>query len=671
MNTGSSSHCIKCARPKAKQVVAAQPKLSFAQLRGLVAAPAMPLTDAEWTELEAQLEKRFQAAVAPAPVRVKRAATVRAVMLQEELAGEEERPSASRPAPSSSSSATKKRLTGKGERKGLEKELCSVCMEPFALREVLLTSCCHLFHRSCLQSFENFQKANDRALQCPICRKEAYEKRLTRQAAKFYILQSARRLQAAWRGHRVRQAFYHMRRQLYLGAGAAAGAEGERAAAAHGAAAAGRWLTPEAVTAAVAAGLDPSRKQAFMAEALGDLSSRLKATETGRQKKRDEMMKELDDSVAASRKAVAAAEEAAARRRQQRAEELAALTRRMEAAIRGEGMGGGSGSGSGGGSGGGGSGMRSSSGTSNSAAASGGGISASAAVPSSTRLPTDASAGNAAFAIAAHAMSSGASHHHLSLSALTAEGLRLLDQLVDRAASRSAAASAVTASRASALSGRFVGAAAGGAGGKAVTPAASAHPLTPTEWVERRAAAVSRGAAEWLPCKRGSAAGAEATGRETAAAAGAAVGTAGKQGHCRAAGDCPICLTALGRGEDGEEGGDGCCCASSADGHLHADSCSDVLLSCSHIFHSQCIASLEAFASGAREGSSNASGSSGSRSLCWSPTTGKHVEAAASTTSDAAAAGQGFGATTLVPPAGSRCPVCRAHYVRTALSACQ
>lgn len=45
---------------------------------------------------------------------------------------------------------------------------CPICMEGFRQGHEVLLSCSHIFHRSCLRSFENFIGTGE--LSCPICR---------------------------------------------------------------------------------------------------------------------------------------------------------------------------------------------------------------------------------------------------------------------------------------------------------------------------------------------------------------------------------------------------------------------------------------------------------------------------------------------------------------------
>ncbi|TPP62334.1 hypothetical protein FGIG_09055 [Fasciola gigantica] len=51
---------------------------------------------------------------------------------------------------------------------------CPICLEDFGLQSVVLLSCTHLLHKTCLRSFENF--CNKYC--CPVCRQNYHEKRV-------------------------------------------------------------------------------------------------------------------------------------------------------------------------------------------------------------------------------------------------------------------------------------------------------------------------------------------------------------------------------------------------------------------------------------------------------------------------------------------------------------
>jgi hypothetical protein len=54
---------------------------------------------------------------------------------------------------------------------------CPICMEGFNRGYEVLLSCSHMYHRTCLQSFEKFMKSAERS--CPICRTTNYQKKIT------------------------------------------------------------------------------------------------------------------------------------------------------------------------------------------------------------------------------------------------------------------------------------------------------------------------------------------------------------------------------------------------------------------------------------------------------------------------------------------------------------
>ena len=118
------------------------PALTLAQRYGLVAAPAPKLSKDEWREVQAQSARR------------------------------------------------------EDERHG-----CPICREDFKAEDQVLLSCSHIFHKACLRSFEKFSKQRV----CPICRAEEYQKKLVRDAAEKYRHRCATRIQAAYRGYRIRR----------------------------------------------------------------------------------------------------------------------------------------------------------------------------------------------------------------------------------------------------------------------------------------------------------------------------------------------------------------------------------------------------------------------------------------------------------------------------------
>jgi len=83
---------------------------------------------------------------------------------------------------------------------------CAICMETFRAEQQVILSCSHVFHQSCLASFERF---SGRAT-CPLCRSADYEKRLFEEGRRNWELLCALKLQAVWRGHCGRKIWNHI-----------------------------------------------------------------------------------------------------------------------------------------------------------------------------------------------------------------------------------------------------------------------------------------------------------------------------------------------------------------------------------------------------------------------------------------------------------------------------
>ncbi|CAC5406166.1 RING finger protein 32 [Mytilus coruscus] len=87
---------------------------------------------------------------------------------------------------------------------------CVICKEDFGLKEQVLLSCTHVFHRSCLQAFERFTGKKT----CPMCRKEQYQTRVIHEGSKQHRIKCASRIQAAWRGYVVRCWYLKFREEV-------------------------------------------------------------------------------------------------------------------------------------------------------------------------------------------------------------------------------------------------------------------------------------------------------------------------------------------------------------------------------------------------------------------------------------------------------------------------
>jgi hypothetical protein len=142
---------------------------------------------------------------------------------------------------------------------------CSICLQAFGMREQVLTSCSHVFHRVCLDSLERFMGSRT----CPVCRTEGFQRLRTRQGARAHVLACVLRIQALRRGLDTRRRYFALRRQLYL-----AGGPGQ---------------------------VDPNRKRAFMLQVLGGLHRSLATDAANRRDAVDALCSETDAAIAASR----------------------------------------------------------------------------------------------------------------------------------------------------------------------------------------------------------------------------------------------------------------------------------------------------------------------------------------------------------------------------------
>jgi len=82
---------------------------------------------------------------------------------------------------------------------------CPICMEPFSSSCEVLLSCSHIFHQTCLRSFENFLR--DGVPSCPLCRSKNYQKKTTALGTLGYRKACVRTIQRSVRGYLARRAF--------------------------------------------------------------------------------------------------------------------------------------------------------------------------------------------------------------------------------------------------------------------------------------------------------------------------------------------------------------------------------------------------------------------------------------------------------------------------------
>ena len=100
---------------------------------------------------------------------------------------------------------------------------CPICMVGFNQGCEVLLSCSHMFHRSCIASFERFVKVpNDKkhklksfSFVCPLCRTSNYQKRMTTKGSAAYRRSCAVVLQSIVRGRLARLFFRRELRKYY------------------------------------------------------------------------------------------------------------------------------------------------------------------------------------------------------------------------------------------------------------------------------------------------------------------------------------------------------------------------------------------------------------------------------------------------------------------------
>lgn len=126
-------------------------KLSLAERLGLVDKPPQPLSQAEWMQIELNFLKRTKNA-----------------------------------------------------------EPCPICFENLQFDEQSILSCTHVYHKTCIESFERFQRGKGQTEKyCPICRRANYDSKPFIEGQKRYLVAMVVKLQGLTRGFLARNAFYH------------------------------------------------------------------------------------------------------------------------------------------------------------------------------------------------------------------------------------------------------------------------------------------------------------------------------------------------------------------------------------------------------------------------------------------------------------------------------
>jgi hypothetical protein len=80
---------------------------------------------------------------------------------------------------------------------------CPICQEKQGTQACVILSCSHVFHSSCLKSFEKFAKTKA----CPICRKASYDKKSYKTSENYYYLYCVVKVQSIIRCFIYRERF--------------------------------------------------------------------------------------------------------------------------------------------------------------------------------------------------------------------------------------------------------------------------------------------------------------------------------------------------------------------------------------------------------------------------------------------------------------------------------
>eukprot|EP00993_Chasmostoma_nieuportense_P002670 NODE_3445_length_967_cov_3.135714_g3296_i0.p1 GENE.NODE_3445_length_967_cov_3.135714_g3296_i0~~NODE_3445_length_967_cov_3.135714_g3296_i0.p1 ORF type:complete len:300 (-),score=47.91 NODE_3445_length_967_cov_3.135714_g3296_i0:66-965(-) len=83
---------------------------------------------------------------------------------------------------------------------------CPICYEPFGSQPQVLLSCSHVFHQTCIRSFERFSETKH----CPLCRRVAYQKRCIQDGQHAHRILSSTKIQTVWRGYAARKLYFHL-----------------------------------------------------------------------------------------------------------------------------------------------------------------------------------------------------------------------------------------------------------------------------------------------------------------------------------------------------------------------------------------------------------------------------------------------------------------------------
>ncbi len=86
-----------------------------------------------------------------------------------------------------------------------DKETCPICQEAFGIKEQVILSCSHVYHKVCLESFERYSSVSI----CPVCRKQQYDKKSYNEGVKQYamkcLIKYSARVSSLVIGYRLQQ----------------------------------------------------------------------------------------------------------------------------------------------------------------------------------------------------------------------------------------------------------------------------------------------------------------------------------------------------------------------------------------------------------------------------------------------------------------------------------
>jgi hypothetical protein len=84
------------------------------------------------------------------------------------------------------------------------KSNCPICLESFHLKDTMILSCSHVFHKICIKNFEKF--SNNK--KCPICRQSNYESKIYYKDKEYIIKYNIILIQKNYLGYSLRLKLY-------------------------------------------------------------------------------------------------------------------------------------------------------------------------------------------------------------------------------------------------------------------------------------------------------------------------------------------------------------------------------------------------------------------------------------------------------------------------------